>query len=140
MRTWLSQNAGHCGELETETRIFSPLFDQNVAVMIQHDKGRSDVSDQQLHILQTFAKLSTGLEKIKQELYRHWETVDNWGDFNYSDAEETYSNAKLLYLLIPPREKWGPDVSVLRFAVKWDVEHGAGIFIRRGVIEEFACY
>ncbi len=140
LRKALLERATYRGDKETESLIYSPLFGRDIVVMIQHEHDRTEPSDDQLEQIESFAKLHTGLDKIKRELYSQWKTVDNWGEFELANADRAFADAKLVYLLVPPRTMFDEVVCLLRFSVKWDEEHGAAIFVRDGVIGEFANY
>jgi hypothetical protein len=137
-RTKLIENSIYRGKRETETRIHSPLFGREIGVMIQHDHDRTEISDQQVRTVESFAQIETGLDRVKLELFRHWQTVDGGDEFEFANPDEAFARAELLYLLVPPRQEWDGNVSYIRFKVDWDVEHGAAIFVIDGVIDEFA--
>ncbi len=85
-------------------------------------------------------QLSGGLERIKEELFLHWENCADFAssDTDYVDSNATFFASEFLGLLIMHKEHcWDSDASQLRFKVPWDPEHGAGVFVRGGAVAEF---
>ena len=127
-----------------EIEVMSGLCPEKVRICIYLDQPLDKgISDRQLHLINEFVEMKTGIDEIKQILYDHW---DNNSDYWYVDVdietpEDAYTLSTFKSLVINRIDHWwGPNASQLRFSVPWDPEHGAGVFIRDGKIGEFGDY
>jgi hypothetical protein len=124
-----------------EIKMMSQLFPDPVRISLYLDQPLEEgICQRQLRLIREFVEMTTGLEKIKQALYDHWDNnSDYWAvDVDVQTAEDAFALSTLIGLSIHDRDHWwGPHASQLRFSVAWDPEHGAGVFIRDGQVGEF---